>query len=124
MPRHATRTSFKPGHKVTRRGAPNRATYDVREWARGLLDDPQYQASLLARLRKGTAGQVEVLLYHYANGKPRELVEQRIVGMTTEQAAEGAERFRAQLARLTDAELRAAEAIASKMRGESGDGTC
>jgi hypothetical protein len=57
-----------------RRGTPNKATSAIREAAQKLLEDKDYQAALKTRLRRGTAGAVEPLLYHYAYGKPKETV--------------------------------------------------
>lgn len=56
-------------------GTPNKATREIQEAARGLLEDPAYVSSLRDRLIVGTAGAVESLLYHYAYGKPKETVE-------------------------------------------------
>src|SRR5215472_5239412 len=53
------------------RGTPNKATQEVRALARRLVDDPQYQASVQRRLRDGEAGALELLLWHYAYGKPK-----------------------------------------------------
>lgn len=55
-----------------RKGVPNRITPEVRECARRLVEDADYCANLLVRLRGGTAGQMEVLLWQYAYGKPRD----------------------------------------------------
>lgn len=45
---------------------------DIKYIAQKLLSDPQYRKNLLKRLREGTAGPVENLLYLYAHDKPRE----------------------------------------------------
>jgi hypothetical protein len=57
-------------------GTPNKATSEIREAARLLLDDPEYRRSLRTRLISGKAGPIETLLFHYAYGKPKETVEQ------------------------------------------------
>jgi hypothetical protein len=57
------------------KGSPNKATREIREAARGLLEDPTYVQNLQARLNDGSAGAVESLLYHYAYGKPKETIE-------------------------------------------------
>jgi hypothetical protein len=57
------------------KNTPNRVTVEIREAAKGLLEDPAYVQSLQVRLREGTAGAVESLLYHYAYGKPKETIE-------------------------------------------------
>jgi hypothetical protein len=51
-------------------------TAEIREAARLLLDDPEYRRSLRTRLIDGKAGSVETLLFHYAYGKPKEIIEQ------------------------------------------------
>ena len=58
-----------------RKGVPNKATREVRTLARGLLNDKRYLAQLRRRMIAGTAGPVEVLLYHYAYGKPKDMSE-------------------------------------------------
>lgn len=60
-----------PGRKP---GIPNKATQEIKEVARRLLEDPDYVQNLKRRLQRGDAGQVEPLLYHYAYGKPKETV--------------------------------------------------
>jgi hypothetical protein len=61
-----------PGRK---RGVPNKATTAVRELTRSLLDSPEYRHRLQHRLNTGKiAPAMEVLLWHYAFGKPKELV--------------------------------------------------
>ena len=56
-------------------GTPNKATAEIKDVARSLLEDPVYQAKLKQRLRDGKAPQIEQLLYHYAYGKPKERFE-------------------------------------------------
>ena len=41
-----------------------------------MLEDPDYREATLRRLRSGRAPQLEIALYHYAYGKPKEPVEQ------------------------------------------------
>jgi hypothetical protein len=58
------------------KGTPNKATVEVKEAARLLVDDPEYRKTLKERLLAGTAGPgVETMLWHYAYGKPKESVE-------------------------------------------------
>ena len=58
------------------RGAQGKVTREVKEWARGLLEDPRYRAALQRRLIKGTCPpRLEVLLYHYAYGKPKSMAD-------------------------------------------------
>lgn len=70
---------------------------EVRAAARLLVNDPEYVVMLRKRMIMGTAGQMEILLWHYAYGKPTEHIE---IKDTTNSFAE-----------LSDDELRA-EALA------------
>jgi len=70
----AGRPKGKPKTGGRRRGTPNKATKAIRDTAQRLLTDEAYQKALEVRLRRGTAGAVEPLLYHYAFGKPKETV--------------------------------------------------
>lgn len=55
------------------RGTQNRVTAEVRELTRSILSDANYLRSLIKRLRNGhLPGSMEVLLWHYAYGKPKE----------------------------------------------------
>jgi hypothetical protein len=54
------------------KGVPNIASREIKDVARRLLEDEAYQARLVTRLRAGKAPPVEVLLFHYAFGKPVE----------------------------------------------------
>lgn len=68
-------TSFKPGHKGMGgrpRGSVGKTTIEVREFARRLIEDPEYQASVRGRMIAGKAPQMEMLLFHHAYGKPVE----------------------------------------------------
>ena len=51
-------------------GVPNRKTGEIREFARSLLSDPDYQRSLRERITAGRAEKIESLLYFYAYGRP------------------------------------------------------
>ena len=53
-------------------GSLNRTTLEVREFARHLIEDPEYQAGLRRRMIAGKAPQMEMLLFSYAYGKPVE----------------------------------------------------
>jgi len=57
------------------KGGLNKATVEVREMAGKMLTDPDYQRNLQSRLNSGDAGPMEVLLWHYWKGKPKEQVE-------------------------------------------------
>jgi hypothetical protein len=50
---------------------------EVKELARRLLDDPDYLERLRQRLHRGTAGAIEQTLFFYANGMPRDVIEQQ-----------------------------------------------
>lgn len=57
-------------------GVPNKVTLEVREIARGLVEDPGYLAALRTRLALGTCSPpVEQMIWHYAYCKPKEFVE-------------------------------------------------
>ena len=64
---------FQQGHKKTggrKAGTLNKATIEIKEFARGILEDPIYQKGLRDRVIQGKAPQIEILLFHYAYGKP------------------------------------------------------
>ena len=69
---------YQKGQSGNRRGRPrgavNKATRAIKDLSGGLLGDAQYQASLKKRLIAGKAPHMEVLLHHYAHGKPKETV--------------------------------------------------
>ena len=57
------------------KGALNKRTVEIQTFSLDLLRDPGYLAALKIRLRQGKAQHIEVLLHHYAFGKPRESIE-------------------------------------------------
>ena len=57
-----------------KKGARNKATVEIRDAARKLLEDPSYQRDLAKRLKAGRAPHMETLLHHYAYGKPVERI--------------------------------------------------
>jgi len=61
-----------PGRK---KGSLGRITIEARELAQRLVTDPAYQKSLLARMKKGTAGAIEVTVWQYAYGAPKKAIE-------------------------------------------------
>jgi hypothetical protein len=67
--------TFTAGNPGRPRGIQNKTTSELRSLARALVDDPVYRTALQARLIEGSAGPIEILLWHYAYGKPREVVE-------------------------------------------------
>ena len=58
-----------------RRGTLNLATRDIKEFARELLESPEYQESLKKRILKGKTPPVEVLLHYYVYGRPKNELE-------------------------------------------------
>ena len=58
------------------KGALNKATLEGREFARGILGSEEYREWLEARVAdKSLAPQLEVMLWHYGFGKPKETHE-------------------------------------------------
>jgi hypothetical protein len=57
------------------KGSLNKATREIRDFARSVLESPEYVESLKRRLRQGNAPHMETLLHHYAYGKPRDTLE-------------------------------------------------
>jgi hypothetical protein len=58
-----------------KKGVLNKRTIEIREFARGVLEDPEYRAQLKSRLLKGTSPAIEQLLYYYAYGKPIDRIQ-------------------------------------------------
>ncbi len=57
-------------------GTRNKASEEIVQWARAVLEDPEYRQNLAARLRAGkVAPAVETALYYYAYGRPVERIE-------------------------------------------------
>ncbi len=55
---------------------PNKATREARETAGRLVDDPEYLRRLRQRLLDGELPPaIEVMLWHYAKGKPKDVLE-------------------------------------------------
>jgi hypothetical protein len=57
------------------KGLQNRNTLEVKQLATRILQDKDYLEALQRRLLRGEAGPIEVTLWHYAYGKPKERVE-------------------------------------------------
>ncbi|CAI4031193.1 hypothetical protein DNFV4_01621 [Nitrospira tepida] len=73
---------FEKGRRKTggrKRGTPNKGTIEMKSFALGLLEDPEYQTRLRARILSGKAPHMEVLLHHYTYGKPKTTLEARQV---------------------------------------------
>ena len=64
-----------------KRGVPNRATQEIKDFARNFLMSEEYRANLKRRILAGEAPHLEVLLHHYAFGKPRTSVEILAAGL-------------------------------------------
>ena len=58
-----------------RKGAINKATRDIKEWAQKFLSSPDYVASAERRALAGKAPHLEVLWHHYGYGKPKDIVK-------------------------------------------------
>ena len=75
LPRTAFQKGTSGNPRGRARGTRNKATVEAREFAARLIDDPEYRERLRQRLLEGTAGPVELLLWHYAWGRPMTTVE-------------------------------------------------
>ena len=59
-----------------RTGTPNKITVEAKAVCAAIVDDPTYRKKLIARAKAGElAPAIEAMLWHYAYGKPKELVE-------------------------------------------------
>jgi DNA mismatch repair ATPase MutS len=56
-------------------GQLNKATHRVRTIAQLLVEDEEYLKLLRVRIKAGDAPHMEILLWHYAYGKPKDVVE-------------------------------------------------
>ena len=57
------------------KGALNKVTVAAKGFCKQLADDPAYRESLQRRLLKGTlAPGLEMMVWHYAYGKPKDLI--------------------------------------------------
>jgi hypothetical protein len=56
-------------------GVPNKVTREAKEACNAIVDDPLYRESLRIRMIAGTAGPMELLIWYYAKGKPKERLE-------------------------------------------------
>ena len=58
------------------KGAQNKATLEVREFCRGLIDRREYQARLVQRWDAGRLPPLlEAMVWHYAYGKPVQAID-------------------------------------------------
>ena len=75
MPRNTSRLR-KGGQPGRKKGSKNKATIEIKELARRLVQDPEYLAALRERLIAGKLhGSVEALLWAYAYGKQRDTLD-------------------------------------------------
>ena len=70
MPANGTKNLQRSGRAA---GSQGLATTDIRERARRLVEDPVYCLRVKARILEGNVP-LEIMLHHYAYGKPRETV--------------------------------------------------
>ena len=70
MPANGTKNLQRSGRAA---GSQGLATPDIRERARQLVEDPVYCLSVKRRILEGNVP-LEIMLHHYAYGKPRETV--------------------------------------------------
>ena len=54
-----------------RKGVPNRATQEIKEYTRHFLQSETYRRSAERRILARQAPQLEILFHHYAYGKPQ-----------------------------------------------------
>lgn len=64
-----------PNLKGRPKGALNKATREIKDAARALVEDADYREKLKRRLASGKAPHMETLLHYYAYGKPKEQME-------------------------------------------------
>jgi hypothetical protein len=65
---------FKKGEGGRPKGVLNKATREIKDFARKFLESPDYVDGMKRRVIAGRAPHVEVLLFHYGYGKPKETV--------------------------------------------------
>lgn len=100
---------------ATKRAAQNRN--DAQIEAKKLLTDPAYTASVLDRIKRGElAPQVETMLWHYAYGKPPDVIQVE-GGTLIEQLEQLSDAQLAQRAARAVERLEAAAAVAVRDQG-------
>jgi hypothetical protein len=111
---------FRRGRAKTggrKKGTPNKATVEVSELARRLVENPAYMQSLRRRLRNGKAGALEPILWYYAYGKPKEQVDLRA---DSEGTVNVYLPWNERLSRLSDQELEDLHRLLAKAEGRDG----
>ncbi len=74
-----TRENRPPGGRKP--GVPNKVTKEAKELAHRLLNDPEYKRSFEESWRaRKVAPQIEMMVWHYAYGKPKETVQHEVGG--------------------------------------------
>ena len=66
---------FTKGNPGRPKGAINKSTREVKAFARAIVEDPEYVDSLRRRLVSGRAPHMEPIMFYYAYGKPKEVVD-------------------------------------------------
>lgn len=80
-----------------KKGTPNKATVEGREFARSIVDDAAYRERLRARMLSGEANPaIEQLVWHYAYGKPTESLDVNVKFSLAEKLRKALERANAQ----------------------------
>lgn len=57
------------------KGTTNKATQEAKSLASAIVHNRAYLRNLAERVNAGTAPHMETLLWHYAHGKPKEMIE-------------------------------------------------
>lgn len=112
------------------KGVPNKATREIKEFARTFLESPRYRQSLQRRIVAGKAPHMEILLHHYAFGKPTARVEvaqsppsssgRKVLVQAIERSLTSEERVT--YARLSHKVMKATEAIEMEAARQTEDG--
>ena len=71
---------FEKGHKKLggrKKGTPNRVSAEMRTFLKSVIEDPEYQEALRARMIAGKAAHMEQLATYYVLGKPQDQVRFR-----------------------------------------------
>jgi hypothetical protein len=72
---HVGRPKGIPKTGGRRKGTSNKATREAKEFCASIIDDPEYQRTLRERAINATLSPaVEVMLWHYARGVPKQTV--------------------------------------------------
>lgn len=58
-----------------KKGVPNKSKGELKDWGKRVLESDRYREELEQRLIYGQAQPIEIQLYHYVYGKPKETVQ-------------------------------------------------